>query len=254
VFWRRFSSIRVVELYPKCARRERSENVRAACCSVACGHVRTLQPAVRAADVVRHCKSRRWGHDGAIDSRRSGWRRPSCRRRRAIRSTPGSVSCCVTPVSMTSLRRGARRSTPPRWVDRVWRRIYFRLLLVGYFEGLDSERAIAWRAADSLTLRDFLGLAFPEAPPDHSTISRTRRLIDLETHRDIFTSPRATEPHTRTFRAPWRAAMRRISSRFRSMVMGATPSMTWRNRLRSAFGNAPAARHLERRRRAGPSC
>jgi transposase len=65
--------------------------------------------------------------------------------------------------------------------------IYFRLLLVGYFEGLDSERAIAWRAADSLTLRDFLGLAFPEAPPDHSTISRTRRLMDLETHRDVFT-------------------------------------------------------------------
>lgn len=65
--------------------------------------------------------------------------------------------------------------------------IYFRLLLVGYFEGLDSERAIAWRAADSLTLRDFLGLAFPDAPPDHSTISRTRRLIDLEAHRDLFT-------------------------------------------------------------------
>jgi transposase len=65
--------------------------------------------------------------------------------------------------------------------------IYFRLLLVGYFEGLDSERAIAWRAADSLTLRDFLGLAFPDAPPDHSTISRTRRLIDLETHRAMFT-------------------------------------------------------------------
>jgi len=65
--------------------------------------------------------------------------------------------------------------------------IYFRLLLVGYFEGLDSERAIAWRAADSLTLRDFLGLTFPDAPPDHSTISRTRRLIDLETHREMFT-------------------------------------------------------------------
>jgi transposase len=57
----------------------------------------------------------------------------------------------------------------------------------GDFEGLDSERAIAWRAADSLTLRDFLGLGFPDAPPDHSTISRTRRLIDLETHRDMFT-------------------------------------------------------------------
>ena len=58
--------------------------------------------------------------------------------------------------------------------------IYFRLLMVGYFEGLDSERGIAWRAADSLTLRDFLGLTLPDAPPDHSTISRTRRLIDLQ--------------------------------------------------------------------------
>ena len=65
--------------------------------------------------------------------------------------------------------------------------IYFRLLLVGYFEGIDSERGIAWRAADSLTLRDFLGLTLPDAPPDHSTISRTRRLIDLETHRAVFT-------------------------------------------------------------------
>lgn len=65
--------------------------------------------------------------------------------------------------------------------------IYFRLLLIGYFEGIDSERGIAWRAADSLTLRDFLGLTLPAAPPDHSTISRTRRLIDLETHRALFT-------------------------------------------------------------------
>lgn len=64
---------------------------------------------------------------------------------------------------------------------------YFRLLLVGYFEGLDSERAIAWRAADSFALREFLGLVLPEAPPDHSTISRTRRLIDLETHQAVFT-------------------------------------------------------------------
>jgi transposase len=65
--------------------------------------------------------------------------------------------------------------------------IYFRLLFVGFFEGIDSERGIAWRAADSLTLRDFLGVGLAEAPPDHSTISRTRRLIDLETHRDVFT-------------------------------------------------------------------
>jgi transposase len=64
---------------------------------------------------------------------------------------------------------------------------YFRLLLVGYFEGLNAERAIAWRAADSFALREFLGLVLPEAPPDHSTISRTRRLIDLETHEAVFT-------------------------------------------------------------------
>jgi len=64
---------------------------------------------------------------------------------------------------------------------------YFRLLLVGYFEGLDSERGIAWRATDSLALRGFLRLALHEPPPDHSTISRTRRLIDLESHRAVFT-------------------------------------------------------------------
>ena len=55
---------------------------------------------------------------------------------------------------------------------------YFRLLLLGYFEGLDSERAMAWRAADSLSVRSFLHLELPDPAPDHSTI----RLIDLETH------------------------------------------------------------------------
>jgi transposase len=64
---------------------------------------------------------------------------------------------------------------------------YFRLLLVGYFEGLDAERGIAWRAADSLAVRTFLGLGLEDGAPDHSTISRTRRLIDVETHRAVFT-------------------------------------------------------------------
>ncbi len=64
---------------------------------------------------------------------------------------------------------------------------YFRLLLLGYFEGLDSERGIAWRAADSLAVRGFVGLGLDVAAPDHSTISRTRRLIDVETHRAVFT-------------------------------------------------------------------
>jgi len=64
--------------------------------------------------------------------------------------------------------------------------MYFRLLLVGYFEGIDSERGIAWRAADSIGLRKFLGVGLDEQTPDHSTISRTRRLMDVETHRKVF--------------------------------------------------------------------
>jgi len=75
-------------------------------------------------------------------------------------------------------RRG-RRSLPPAQ--------YFRLLLIGYFEGIDSERGIAWRLADSLTLREFLSLGATQEPPDHSTISRNRRLIDVETHQEVFT-------------------------------------------------------------------
>jgi len=64
---------------------------------------------------------------------------------------------------------------------------YFRLLLVGYFEGIDSERGIAWRASDSLAIRSFLRLPVDEPPPDHTTISRTRRVVDLEGHRAVFT-------------------------------------------------------------------
>ena len=63
--------------------------------------------------------------------------------------------------------------------------IYFRCLLIGFFEGLDSERGIAWRVADSLSLRHFLGLGLAQTP-DHSTISRTRRRLDLEVHHRVF--------------------------------------------------------------------
>ena len=63
---------------------------------------------------------------------------------------------------------------------------YFRLLLIGYFEGIEGERGIAWRAADSLALRSFVGVGLSEMPPDHSTISRTRRLIAVETHQAVF--------------------------------------------------------------------
>jgi transposase len=65
--------------------------------------------------------------------------------------------------------------------------LYFRIMMIGFFEGIDSERGIAWRLADSLTLRQFLSIGLDEATPDHVTISRTRRLIGADTHQRIFT-------------------------------------------------------------------
>src|SRR3954463_14031949 len=65
--------------------------------------------------------------------------------------------------------------------------VYFRLLLIGFFEGIGSERGIAWRVSDSLSLRRFLKYGLGEATPDHVTISRTRRLFDEETHQAVFT-------------------------------------------------------------------
>jgi transposase len=64
--------------------------------------------------------------------------------------------------------------------------VYFRLLLIGFFEGIDSERGIAWRVADSWSLREFLGFGVTEQTPDHTTISRTRRLLPVETHKAVF--------------------------------------------------------------------
>ncbi len=81
----------------------------------------------------------------------------------------------------SNVRASMRRERPSLAPGR-----YFRLILIGYFEGLETERGIAWRAADSLALRSFLGVGLNEMPPDHSTISRTRRLIDVETHRAVF--------------------------------------------------------------------
>ena len=72
-----------------------------------------------------------------------------------------------------------RRSIPPG--------VYFRMLLIGYFEGIDSERGIAWRCSDSLGLREFLGYSLKESTPDHSSLSRIRNRIDLETHQEVFT-------------------------------------------------------------------
>ena len=64
--------------------------------------------------------------------------------------------------------------------------VYFRMLLIGYFEGIDSERGIAWRCADSLALRKFLGYVLTDRTPDHSSLSIIRNRIDLQTHQEVF--------------------------------------------------------------------
>ena len=80
----------------------------------------------------------------------------------------------------------------PKYADGVGRRsippgVYFRMLLVGYFEGLSSQRGIAWRCADSLSLREFLGIPLTESTPDHSSLTVIRQRLDLETHAQVFT-------------------------------------------------------------------
>jgi transposase len=65
--------------------------------------------------------------------------------------------------------------------------VYFRMLLIGYFEGIDSERGIAWRCADSRTLGEFLGYGPKVTAPDHSSLSKVRGRLDVETHREVFT-------------------------------------------------------------------
>jgi transposase len=86
----------------------------------------------------------------------------------------------------------AQEACAPYYAEKLGRpslapAVYFKMLFIGFFEGIDSERGIAWRVADSMALRDFLGYALTEGTPDHSTLSRTRRLLSLETHHAVFT-------------------------------------------------------------------
>jgi transposase len=64
--------------------------------------------------------------------------------------------------------------------------VYFRMLLVGYFEGIDSQRGIAWRCSDSLSLRNFLGVPIGESTPDHSSLTRIRDRLPLAIHEEVF--------------------------------------------------------------------
>ena len=64
--------------------------------------------------------------------------------------------------------------------------VCFRMLVVGYLEGIGSERGIAWRCRDSISLREFLGYGLAKTPPEHSTLSKTRERLSLEAHGAVF--------------------------------------------------------------------
>lgn len=95
-----------------------------------------------------------------------------------ILSAGGFDPFCATACQKFYAQKLGRPSIPPG--------VYFRMLLLGYFEKLDSEREISWRCADSLALRAFLGYRVDQGTPDHSSLSRTRNRIDLETHQAVF--------------------------------------------------------------------
>jgi len=65
--------------------------------------------------------------------------------------------------------------------------VYFRMFFIGFFECLDSQRAIAWRCSDSRSLQSFLGLNITQPTPDHSTVTVIRQRLPLEVHEAVFT-------------------------------------------------------------------
>lgn len=74
--------------------------------------------------------------------------------------------------------RTGRASIPPG--------VYFRMLLIGYLEGIDSQRGVAWRCEDSLSLRRFLGIPLGAETPDHSSLTRIRDRLPLNIHEQVF--------------------------------------------------------------------
>lgn len=84
----------------------------------------------------------------------------------------------VEPLCQPYYKTGGRPSIPPG--------VYFRMLMIGYLEGLDSQRGIAWRCEDSLALRRFLGIGLSEETPDHSSLTRIRDRLPLSVHEEVF--------------------------------------------------------------------
>jgi transposase len=103
---------------------------------------------------------------------------PFYRRLNAVLDHAGFDEFCEARCHKFYHEKLGRPSLPPG--------MYFRVMLIGFFEGIESERGIAWRVADSLCLRQFLQIGLDERTPDHVTISRTRRLMDEATHQEVF--------------------------------------------------------------------
>src|ERR1035438_8046946 len=74
-------------------------------------------------------------------------------------------------------KEGGRPGIPPG--------VYFRMLLIGYFQGIDSERGIAWQCADCFSLRAFLDIPFHKTTPDHSTLSVIRSRFSKEAREQV---------------------------------------------------------------------
>jgi transposase len=103
---------------------------------------------------------------------------PFYRRLNEVLDEAGFDQFCETRCQMFYHEKLGRPSPPPG--------MYFRVMLIGFFEGIENERGIAWRVADSLCLRQFLQIGLDERTPDHVTISRTRRLMDEAAHQEVF--------------------------------------------------------------------
>ena len=130
----------------------------------------------------------RWGSGSRSDRGRCLSPRIGSRQRSGIRSISGSTDSSPRPGSTHGSRVVADNTTRRRRRGRpsIAPGVYFRMLLVGYFEGIDSQRGIAWRCADSLGLRQFLGLALDESSPDHSTVTVTRKRPPAEAFEEVF--------------------------------------------------------------------
>jgi transposase len=157
----------------------------------------------------------------------------------------------------------AEAQCAPYYAERLGRPsippgIYFRMLLVGYFEGLDGQRAIAWRCSDSLALRDFLGLGVTKPVPEHSSLTVTRQRLPLAVHEAVFArilELAATKGLLRGTTVAVDATTLEANAAMKSIVRRATGE-TWRQYIRRlateegvAHPTDEDARRLDRRRK-----